>query len=263
MVQRVTPGLFRVDAAPRTGRQALLAEVWSHTQGTVASHRGAGFLRLLVGYRSPSVEVTFPLGYNQRNGRRTHASLWLPASHITTYDCIPVTTVARTLFDLAGVEPIGRVGIALDDALARKLCTLRQINQVFFALAGRGRRGTVAMRALLEERGEGYVPPSSALERLARKVFEEHGLEMPAFELNLGDEDWIGRVDCVWRDAKLIVELDSERHHGTKSARDRDRARDNRLMAAGWRVLRVTWDDLKHRPADTVAQIRAALRAGR
>jgi hypothetical protein len=259
----IVPGVYRVEAAPRTGRQALLAEVWSHPEGTVASHRGAGFLRLLVGYRSPHAEVSFPLGYNQRNGQRTHASLWLPAAHVTIYDSIPVTTVARTIFDLAGIEPTGRVAIALDDALARKLCTLKQINQVFFALAGRGRRGTVAMREMLEERGEGYVPPSSALERLARNVFEEHGIEMPTFELNLGDDDWIGRVDCVWRDAKLIVELDSERYHGSKSAREADRKRDNRLMATGWRVLRITWDDLKLRPRETVAQIRAALRAGR
>jgi len=174
-----------------------------------------------------------------------------------------VTTVSRTLFDLAGVEPKGRVEIALDDALARKLCTLRQVNQVFFALARRGRRGTAAMRELLEERGEGYVPPASALERLARKVFEEHGLEMPDFELNLGDDDWIGRVDCVWRSSRLVVELDSESYHGSRSARDADRKRDNRLMATGWRVLRVTWEDLKERPAETVAQIKAALKAGR
>ncbi|HWJ96756.1 MAG TPA: DUF559 domain-containing protein [Acidimicrobiales bacterium] len=260
---QIVPGVYRVVAAPRTGRQALLAEIWSHPVGTIGSHRGAGFLWWLVGYRSPSVEVTFQLGHNQRNGRRTHASLWLPASHVTVHDSIPVTTVARTLFDLAGLEPRGRVAIALDDALSRKLCTLRQINQVFFALAGRGRRGTVAMREMLEKRGEDYVPPSSALERLARKVFEESGLEMPTFELNLGDDDWIGRVDCVWRDAKLIVELDSERYHGSKSARDADRKRDNRLMATGWRVLRITWDDLKLRPQETVAQIKAALRAAR
>jgi len=257
----LVPGLYRVEAAPRTARQALLAEVWAHPEGTVASHRGAGFLRHLVGYRSPTVEVTFPLGHNQRNGRRTHASLWLPPSHVTVYDSIPVTTAARTIFDLAGIEPAGRVAIALDDALSRKLCTLREINQVFFALAGRGRRGTVAMREMLGQRGEDYVPPSSALERLARRVFDEYGLEMPTFEVDLGDGDWIGRVDCVWRDAKLIVELDSERHHGSKSARDADRTRDNRLMASGWRVLRVTWEDLKVRPRETVAQIKAALQA--
>ncbi|HWJ62166.1 MAG TPA: DUF559 domain-containing protein [Acidimicrobiales bacterium] len=259
----VVPGVYRVTAAPLTGRQAILAEVWSHPEGTVASHRGAAFLRSLVGYRSVRAEVSWQRGSNQRNGRRTHSSLWLPPEHVTEYDGIPTTTVARTTFDLAGIEPKGRVSIALDDALSRKLCTLRQVNQVSFALAGRGRRGTVAMREMLEKRGEDYVPPSSALERLARKVFEEYGLEMPTFELNIGDDDWIGRVDCVWREAKLIVELDSERYHGSKSARDADRKRDNRLMATGWRVLRVTWDDLKLRPRETVEQIKAALRATR
>jgi very-short-patch-repair endonuclease len=66
-------------------------------------------------------------------------------------------------------------------------------------------------------------------------------------------------VDCVWREARLIVELDGERYHGSRSRRQADRERDNRLMAAGWRVIRITWDDLKNRPVHVVGQIRTAL----
>lgn len=255
----VCRGLYRVTAAPQTGHQALLLEVWAHDDGAVASHRAAAFLWALVAYRSPRPEVTLAHGRNQRRSGPTHVSLWLPEAHVTTRESIPVTRVARTLFDLAGVEPKGRVEVALDDALARRLCSLRQVNQVFFALARRGRKGTATMRELLEDRGEGYVPPASALERLARKVFAEQGIEMPTFEVHLGDDELIGRVDCVWRAARLVVELDGWRYHGSRSAQRADRLRDNRLMASGWRVIRITWDDLNDRPHEVAAQIRTAL----
>ena len=200
-------------------------------------------------------------GRNRRSTGIVHGSLWLPAQHLTVHDSIPTTRVARTLFDLAGVEPQRRVEIALDDALTRRLCTLRQINQVFFSLARRGRKGTVAMRELLEERGEGYVPPASELERRARRLFAARGVPMPGFEVHLGADDLIGRVDCVWKDARLVVELDGQRFHGSLSAREADRRRDNRLVSAGWRVIRVTWQDLKDRPEEIVMEILAALGA--
>jgi REase_MTES_1575/Transcriptional regulator, AbiEi antitoxin len=255
----ISHGLYCVAAAPRTGRQAILAEVWAHEPGAVASHRAAAHLEALVGYRNPRPEVTLHRGRNQRRNQRVHTSLLLPEAHLTVIDGIPTTRVARTLFDLAGVEPAGRVEVALDDALSRKLCTLRQINQVFFALARRGRRGTASMRALLEARGEGYVPPASELERRARRLFVERGLPMPSFEVHLGDQELIGRVDCTWKAERLVVELDGRQYHGSVSAREADRLRDNRLMAAGWRVIRITWDDLRDRPDEIVDQIRAAL----
>lgn len=262
--ERLAPGVFRVVGAPSTGEQVILAQVWAHrTDRAVAGYRSAAYLWRLVGYPRARPEVLHPRGVSQRGGRRSHGSLWLPAAHVTIRDRIPTTTVARTLFDLAGLEPLGRVEVALDDALSRRLCTLRQLNQVFFALASRGRRGTVAMRRLLDDRGEGYVPPASALERRARRVFAAAGLPTPAFELHLGVDEVIGRVDCVWREARLVVELDSRRFHGSRSAREADRLRDNELMAAGWRVIRVTWEDLGARPEAVVAQIRAAIAASR
>lgn len=252
-------GVFRVRAAPRTGAQVVLREVWSHPGGAVASHRAAAYIWELVGYRTARREVTVARGSTQRASGRTHASCWLPDAHCTIRDGIPLTRVARTIFDLAGVEHARRMEVVLDDALARRLCTLRQVHDVFFSLARRGRRGTATMRALLEDRGEGYVAPASELERRARRIFREHGLPTPTFELVLGDDEVIGRVDCIWREVKLVVELDSQRHHGSRSRREADRRRDNRLVAAGWRVIRVTWDDLRERPAEVAELIRAAL----
>ena len=256
--------VYRVEAAPRTPEQRLLAATLLHTARAAGSHRAAARLLDVPGYGTAKPEVTVE---HARNRRTTfgliHGSLFLPDRHVMVRKGVPVTTVARTIFDLAGIEHEDRVGRALDFAVSRRMCTLHQVNQVFFALAGQGRRGTVTMRTLLEARGEGYVPPATELERLGRRVFAEGGLPTPAFEVHLGDADLIGRVDCLWRTARLVVELDGRRYHDGLSARESDRMRDNRLMAAGWRVLRFTWDDLTLRPVETVEIIRSALAAQR
>lgn len=257
---RLGDRVYRVEGAPRTRQQALLAATLVHVARAAGSHRAAADHWGVPGYAGAPPEVTVEHARNRRTALGTiHGSLRLPARHVTVRRDVPVTTIARTIFDLAGVEPEEKVGKALDYAVSRRMCTLRQVNQVFFALAGQGRRGTVAMRTLLEARGEGYVPPATELERLGRKVFSEGGLPTPDFEVHLGDEDLIGRVDCYWREAKLVVELDGGRYHDGLSARESDRKRDNRLMAQGWRVLRFTWDDLTLRPVETVATILAAL----
>ena len=57
--------------------------------------------------------------------------------------------------------------------------------------------------------------------------------------LRLGDH-WI-KADCLWREERLIVELDSRTHHHTVRAFERDRDRDRRALVAGWSTIRVTW----------------------
>lgn len=258
--ERRARGIYAIAGAGVTFEQQALAAAWAAGPDAVASHRAAARIWRLPGWTHAVAEVTRPRGENQRSAvGLVHTCIALPTTHVTTMDGIPVTTPARTCFDLAGVVPRGRVEVAVDAALQRKLCRIEEVQQAHFALARRGRRGTVAMRAILRDRGTGFVPPASELERRARKLIVDAGLPVPEFEVDLGDEAWIGRVDCVWRGEKVIVELDGRRYHHGLSARNQDRERDNRLMAAGWRVIRVTWDDIVDRPSTVVTWIRRAL----
>ncbi|QXC61033.1 DUF559 domain-containing protein [Aquihabitans sp. G128] len=253
-------GIYRLRGAPDSTDQALQVAVWFGGDDAVASHRSAAQLWGLPGFAGAPPEVTKPRGQSQRRPYGSfHGSLALPPAHTTTRRGIAVTTPARTIFDLAGVVRPGRVERALDHSLNEELCTVTGLHQVFFALARRGRRGTVVMRQLLDARGVGYVATASELEREGRRVFREAGLPAPAFEVDLGSEAWIGRVDAVWRAARVVVELDSRKHHTQLLDRDSDRRRDNELMSAGWRVIRVTWDDLRDRPDQVVRWIRKAL----
>jgi very-short-patch-repair endonuclease len=65
--------------------------------------------------------------------------------------------------------------------------------------------------------------------------------------------------DFIWRDAGLIVEADSRRVHGTVTAFEKDRLRDQRLTAAGWTVIRVTWHQVTNEPERLIQTLRKLL----
>lgn len=258
-VRLVAPRVYVVAGAPATALQRYAVALAFHL-GSALAYESSAALRGLPGFAHRNPVVVLEHGRNRRSPvASVRSTLWLPASHVTREQGLTVTTVARTIFDLAGVLPQPRVAEVLDAAVARRLCTLRQVQQVHFALARPGRRGTVAMRTLLGERSDDWIAPASVLESRARTLFADHDVPVPRFEVRLGDDDWVGRVDCFWDEALLVVELDGRRFHGGATARDRDRQRDNRLMARGIRVLRFTWDDLVDRPDEVVALVLSAL----
>jgi predicted transcriptional regulator of viral defense system len=118
---RCTRGVYRVLAAPASAEQEILALVWHHPGPSVASHRSAAYLWRLPGFGHHHPEITIPQGVSRRGGRgTTRGTLLLPDHHMTTRWNIPVTTVDRTIFDLAGVERFGRVERAMDTALPRR-----------------------------------------------------------------------------------------------------------------------------------------------
>ena len=85
-----------------------------------------------------------------------------------------------------------------------------------------------------------------------------HGLPDGDVEVHAGDDRWIGRVDVFYRDARLLVELDSRRWHNTRDGFESDRRRTNDLVLAGWRVLRITWRMIHDHPERVVAMIAQA-----
>ena len=116
------------------------------------------------------------------------------------------------------------------------------------------------MRRLLAERSEGYVPPASELEARFRDLIREAGLPEPVRQLDAGDDEaWIGRVDVAFPPARLLIELDSHRHHSAKLDKEADEARDRKLGHAGWRVVRLRWDDLVARPDWVLSELRRQL----
>ncbi len=229
----------------------------------------------LPGRWQDPVEVTKWRGWHHDTVLgRLHESSWLPPEHLTTIDGLPCTTIARTLFDLAG-DPLPwqrghERGLAIHELKTRSLfnaclgrhgLTIEQEAAVLAALGRRGRPGSALIRHLLAEFGPDHTPTESSLEDLFYEVVTDAGLERPDKQVKLGtDEAFTGRVDFVYRAAKLVVEIDSAWHDGPDD-RERDRWRDNDLHGEGWRVLRFRYRDLVTHPERVVRAIRTALRA--
>lgn len=255
---RVTRGIYRFPGGIDSARQRAMAAVLASGEGAAISHKSAAALDELPGFSIEPLTVSV-----SRHGRRSLAgvrieeSLALPGHHVTVVDGIPCTTVARTLFDLCGDVAARRAERALDTALARKLVTLPELWRVLDELAEHGRAGTVLFRTLLTEREPDYVPPESELEARFLDLVERHALASPEQQVDLGDDDgWIGRVDFLFRGAGIVVEVDGAEFHDGLVDRRRDEARDERLTAAGWHVLRLKWDDVANRGAAVARAIR-------
>ncbi len=167
---------------------------------------------------------------------------------------VPITTVARTVFDLAAILPHQQVERALNEAEVRRHrspVSLRSLIERYPR-----RHGVPVLEAILETR---YGITRSELEALFVRLLDAHPLERP--ELNalaeVGGDSF--ECDCVWRAQRLIVELDGRAFHATAAAFERDRARDRRLQAPGWTVVRVTWRQLREEPEIVVADLRTLL----
>lgn len=220
------------------------AAVVAYGPGSVLSHHSATMLWGLRRYRLKPIHVTSIGG---RQGIRRREGIWihrckLRPGETTSHEGIPVTTVARTLFDFAEVAPDDDLRKAAEAADRRNLLRLRELELA--CEHGRGRRALRPVRRLLVELGaptEGRSP----LEIRFAEFLRERAIPAPAQNvLVLGRE-----VDALWPAAKLVVELDSWEHHAERAAFERDRARDPELMLAGYRTIRIT-----HRRLDTEAR---------
>jgi hypothetical protein len=211
--------------------------------GAVLSHRSAAALWDIRSTGRVSVEVTSPKRLHPRPGLHPHRAV-LPADEITVHDTIPATTPARTLLDLAAVVPRQTLERALDEAEVLRLPGPHALLDRYPR-----RTGTRTLRTLVLD-ARSPTPTRSELEDRFLTFLDEWGFDRPGINTNI--EEW--EVDAVWHEARLIVELDGFATHGTRKAFERDRRRDRRLTASGWRVIRLTWRQLGE-PAELAAEL--------
>lgn len=252
--------VYRVAGAPRTWEQRVMAVVLSAGPGAAASHRSAAALLGIPGVAKEIVEVSTHRALRNREAS-VHSSRVLPAEHLTVVNGIPTTRVARTVFDLASVLHPMRVERAVDSLLASGALDLDSLRAVVRDIGKRGRTGTALMRRVLDAREPaGPGVPASELEARFVALMRQCGLPVPACQLDLGDgRSWIGRVDAAYPKFRLVVELDGRCWHDAKLDLEADQRRDQRLCAAGWRVIRLRWQQLTERSDEVVDLMRRLL----
>ena len=245
---------FCLSGTPRSWERQMLAAVLAAGPGAVASHRSAAALLGVPGFGRRHIEVTTLRSKRHRDLRTiVHQSLQLPPHHVTSIEHIPVTRAARTLVDLAGALPPARTERAIDNCLSAGIVGLTALHEAFAELRRPGRHGIALLDRLLEDRSDGYVAPASELERRFLALLRAAGLKEPVRQHDVGDRDgWAGRVDYAYLDLRLLVEIDGRRHHMSKLDFEADRARDNRRVAAGWRSVRFTWNQVTRRQTEVI-----------
>ena len=213
-----------------------MAAVLACGPNAILSHRCAAVLWGILEGWPTRVDVSVPRPLGLREGIRVRVTTIAPDER-TVRAGIPVTTVARTLLDLAAVLQPHELDRALERAEALRLSDRTPL--VALLERHRGRRGTVNLRAAIRE-GLRPAVTRSELERRFLTFVDEARLPRPQTNvwLDVGGERL--EVDCAWPEQRVIVELDSRAYHQTTAAFERDRKRDRKVQAAGWRPIRVT-----------------------
>jgi len=247
------PGVYAVGHARLRREGHWLAAVLAVGPGAVLSHRDAAGLHDLRPANHVEVDVTTMIHRSSGRGIRIHRTRSLDAQDITTVHGIPVTTVARTLVDIAGTVPKDHLAKAIKEAERQRTFDLRAIEATLARTRGRRGPGHRALRkAIAEHVALGLSATDSALEDAFLRVLRKANLPRPA--VNALIEGF--RVDAVWRTQRIAVELDGWNYHHTRHAFERDRERDAALTAAGWCVVRFTYRQVTARPDDVIQTLR-------
>jgi very-short-patch-repair endonuclease len=181
----------------------------------------------------------------------------LPSDEITVHEGIPVTTVPRTLFDLAAVVSERELERAINEAEVLRLWDDLSLDHLLDRYPRH--KGTRAVRAALHKRRAGATVTRSELEEMFLALIDADRLPRP--EVNAIVEGF--EVDAVWRDARLAVELDGRDTHATAASFESDRQRDRILQVAGWRPIRITYRQMRDTPAAVVRDVRLLRAVGR
>ncbi len=250
-LHRVHRGVFAVGHPALEHRGRWMAAVLACGAGAALSHASAAQARALL----PGVDAITHVAVPQAGGRapgagvRVHRLTTLQATDVERLGALPVTTVARTLLDLAATEHPRRVRRAVETAEGRGL-DFTPVHALLAALAGQP--GTAVLAAAIATPAEGT---ESRLEERLLDLVRAHGLPRPRVNALIGPY----RVDLLWERERLVVEADGRRHHATRRAFGDDRRRDAHLHVAGFTVVRFTWADVAGDPAYVVATLRALL----
>lgn len=246
------PRVFLVGGAPLTFRARLWVAVLS-TDGIVGFATAARLWGALEDHTG-AVHLILP------HARRVYPPKWVrlhrvpvPRHATTTMTGLAITTRSWSVLDvLTTLGPGPRERLA-DRALQRGWIQVSDINRRLLGYPGR--TGNTALRLLAQQAGDGAAAKS---ERIMHDLLRQAGIDgwVPNYRL-WHEGELIGVIDLALPDKRLAIEVDGWAYHQDIDRFQRDRTRQNDLIALGWSVLRFTWADLTQRPGYVRAMVRA------
>jgi very-short-patch-repair endonuclease len=251
-------GVYAVGHRAITREGRWMAAVLASGPNAVLSHWSAAALWSVRPNSRASIDVTVSHRSRSSNLIHRHVSR-VPPDERGAKGGIPVTSVPRTIFDLAATEDADAVISMLREAEFHNLWDRLSLWHLLERYPGK--RGSRKVRLAIERlREEPSGRKRSKLEERFAPFLRRHSLPLPRFNdsILLGTKRY--QVDCHWSGTGQIVELDGWEGHRTKSAFREDRARDRILRVAGYAVTRLTWNQLDDEPEAIAADLRALLK---
>jgi predicted transcriptional regulator of viral defense system len=231
-LHRLYRGVYAVGHAAIGVYGRWLAAVKACGPGSLLSHTTGAALSNIRRSSSPIIHVTTPNRASPK-GIRVHRVRSLHPDDVAVIDGVTVTSVARTLLDLADVVPRRELVRAIEQAERLRVFDMREIERLL--ARSNGRRTKALRQAIAAVTGE---PPrvNSEWERGLLDFCDDHQIPRP--ELNVLVQGY--EVDALWRTRKIVVELDSYAFHRSRGAFEQDRDKYADLQLAGYLVLPLT-----------------------
>jgi len=253
-------GVVVVPGAPATRRRALRSAVLG-IEGSAGSHSSAAAMLEMPPTDDDRTHLSVgSAGASAAKGVVLHRVSLLPDEHLTTVAGIPITNRARTVVDLAATMRLGRWTHLLDEELGARPELIRDIERVAEVWCRPGRPGSTRVADALAARLGGPAVPPTVLERMFHELLDGASLPLPVEQVGLDFlERHDERVDGAYLEQRVVIEVDSRRWHTRLADFERDRLRDQRAAAHGWRVLRFTWHQIVHDPVTVVDIVRRTL----
>jgi len=254
-LHRLHRGVYAVGRPTVSWEGRLLAATLACGPRAVLSHRSAAQAWGLMARFAIHPEVTRPTQYRGHQGIVLHRSP-LQADEVGEVAGIPVTSVARTMVDIAGTVGGRELERAWNEMELGELRDPIGVSQLLHRHPGR--RGTPALRRVIHSKRPAGRTRNDLEEGFVR-LLDAHRLPRPRLNAHLALRGRFFEIDCLWERERLAVELDGGAVHGTRRAFRRDRERDRVLLAEGYRTARVTWDQLRDEPAQIATDLRSVL----
>jgi len=247
---------YAVGRNPLSTKGRYLAAVMACGSGTGLGFRAAADLWGIRPASCPS-EVVVPEVCRDVPGLRIHRTRMLAPQDFTVLDGIPVTSVARTILDLAAVLRPADLEVVIDRAERTGLFDLNAVVEVL--TRANGKKGTHTLKRTLA--AYKHSTQKSELERAFKQLLNQAtDITKPSFNAVVQGETTTHEVDALWQAQRLAVQLDGFEFHRTRRDREHDAASDADLELAGYRVMRLTWDDVTINGERTLRRLRLAMR---
>lgn len=259
---RVHEKALAVAGAPTTWSYRAAAALAALPNGSLGFNSAARLHSMDVPNKSTPITVTGPDSlHHELEGVVVRRSKRLRNEHTTVVQGLRVTSRTRTIVDLAADLSDGRIQRLIEDELSSGRSAWDEMERAFVTSAKRGRKGSARMRRVMGKL-EGETPTESALERRFLDVLDAAGFPRPTVQ---GTAPWAddepGRVDMLYAEERLVVELDGRRFHARFSAMEEDRRRDQLAVMNGHRTIRFGHRQVYRAPESVLAVLTATLGA--